>query len=245
VRFLLGGALLLTCCVASAGDQLVAEPAHAAGKLLARPRRPTAPATQTGTQRLESGSLVHVPSSYQPGRPVPLFLVLHGAGGRGERILGRIRDAADKAGVIVLAPDSRGQTWDVMRGEYGPDVAWIDRALGQVFDRYDVDPGRLIIGGFSDGASYALSLGPTNGRLFSRIVAFSPGFAAPGAVDGRPRIFVSHGTRDEILPIDRTSRRLVPDFRAKGYDVHYIEFDDGHRLLEETVNAAFEWLADK
>ena len=33
--------------------------------------------------------------------------------------------------------------------------------------------------GFSDGASYALSLGAANGDLFTHIAAFSPGFMRP------------------------------------------------------------------
>jgi predicted esterase len=87
---------------------------------------------------------------------------------------------ADEAGLVLLAPESRGTTWDVLRGGYGPDVAFIDRALEQTFGRYAVDPRRLAVGGFSDGASYALSLGITNGDLFGHVLAFSPGFMAPG-----------------------------------------------------------------
>jgi hypothetical protein len=58
-----------------------------------------------------------------------------------------------------------------------------------------VDPTRLAVGGFSDGTSYALSLGLTNGDLFSHVLAFSPGFAVPARRRGRPRLFLSHGAR--------------------------------------------------
>jgi predicted esterase len=40
-----------------------------------------------------------------------------------------------------------------------PDVALIDQALSEIFNRYMVDASRLALGGFSDGASYALALG--------------------------------------------------------------------------------------
>jgi len=36
---------------------------------------------------------------------------------------------ADAHGLILLAPDSRGVTWDVIRGAYGPDVRLIAAAL--------------------------------------------------------------------------------------------------------------------
>jgi phospholipase/carboxylesterase len=116
-------------------------------------------------------------------------------------------------------PESRGQSWDVIRGGFGPDVAFLDAALRRAFDALPVDPARIAIGGFSDGASYALTLGLANGDLFARILAFSPGFAAPPGTIGRPSVFISHGRSDEVLPIGPCSRRLVPRLRAAGYDL--------------------------
>ena len=88
-----------------------------------------------------------------------------------------------------------------------------------MFSRYAVEPLRLAVCGSSDGASYALSLGPTNGDLFTHVIAFSPGFASTEQRSSAPDIFVSHGTEDEVLPIDDTSRRIVPRLRLEGYDV--------------------------
>ena len=122
---------------------------------------------------------------------------------------------------------SRGPTWDLIpnRGRYGPDVAAIDRALGQAFSRCAVDPERVGVGCHSDGASFALSLVLANGDLFSHVLAFSPGFLAPTGQRGSPRIFVSHGTRDGWLPIDSCSHRIVPRLERAGYEVRYREFD--------------------
>src|SRR6185312_17238913 len=100
----------------------------------------------------------------------------------------------------VLAPNSRDKTWDAIGGSFGVDVAHLNRALERVFEKVAIDPARLAIGGFSDGASYAISLGLINGDLFNSIVAFSPGFVIDGTPHGTPRIFISHGTRDHILP---------------------------------------------
>src|SRR2546425_904676 len=79
--------------------------------------------------------------------------------GSGEGVLRRVGQAADEAGVVVLSPDSRGSTWDAIRDGFGPDVTFLNRALARVFDTVSVDPARIAVGGFSDGASYALSLG--------------------------------------------------------------------------------------
>ena len=160
----------------------------------------------------ERDGAIYVPRVHQPGRPSPLAVMLHGAGGNGDRM--RFTFAlADEFGMTVLAPDSRGGTWDFVRGGFGPDVAFIGAALQHVFDHVAVDPKHLAIGGFSDGASYALSLGLANGRLFTHVLAFSPGFIVRTRVRGRPRIFVSHGAADRVLPINQTSRRIVADLK--------------------------------
>lgn len=186
-------------------------------------------------------SYLYVPTGYRAERPAPLVLMLHGAGGHAHHGLAPLLDLADAAGIILLAPASRHQTWDIIVGRYGPDVALIDRALGSTFERYAVDPECLAVGGFSDGASYALSLGITNGDLFTHVVAFSPGFMAPAAQHGRPRVFISHGTDDGVLPIDRCSRRVVPELRRAGYEVRYDEFRGGHVVPPETAREAVEW----
>ena len=164
-----------------------------------------------------------------------------GAAGSAKRVIDHYRDAADKFGFIILAPDSRERTWDVVRGEFGPDIEFIDRALDRVFTQYTIDTRHLAVGGFSDGASYALSLGITNGDLFTHVLAFSPGFAVPAARRGSPRFFISHGTKDEILPIDRTSRRMVSGLRAAGYTVEYVEFDGPHTVSSAVADRAFQW----
>src|SRR5688500_10592739 len=126
-----------------------------------------------------------------------------------------------------------------IRGGFVTDVEMLDRTLARVFETVAVDPARIAIGGFSDGATYALSLGLINGDLFRRIVAFSPGFVVDGAWAGRPTCFVSHGVADATLPIDRCSRRIVADLRRRGYDVTFREFDGGHEMPDAIMKAGF------
>jgi len=186
--------------------------------------------------------IVYVPSTYNATVPAPLILMLHGAGQDAEIGIRPFLPLADAAGAILLAPDSRGRTWDFLYGPYGADVAFIDRALTYIFDRCAVDPARITIEGFSDGASYALSLGITNGDLFSRIIAFSPCILAPAATVGRPRIFISHGTADQILPIDNCGRRLFARLTNAGYQVDFHEFKGPHAVARDVAIAALQWL---
>ncbi len=186
--------------------------------------------------------LLYVPESYAPERPAPLIVMLHGAGGAASRSIDPLIGLAEECGLILLAPDSRGRTWDVVLGGYGPDVAFIDRALRHVFDRYAVSPAHLAIAGFSDGASYALSLGIMNGALFSHIIAFSPGFSVPVVQQGEPAIFISHGTADEVLPVERCGRRLRRILAEGGYNVHYHEFEGAHTIPAAIAREAVAWL---
>src|SRR5215216_6301116 len=161
--------------------------------------------------------------------------------------LAQLRGHADEAGLVLLAPGSHGSTWDsiLSSGRYGPDIATIDRALDHAFSRCAVDPERVGVGGYSDGASYALSLGLANGDLFSHVLAFSPGFLAPTGRTGSPRIFVSHGTQDGWLPIDSCSRRIVPRLEHAGYGVRYREFEGGHVVPPAIAREAAIWFANR
>ena len=221
------------------------------GRLRARPAAagPAGEGPPVGLRSLGAGApargdrLLYVPDSCRAGRPAPMAVLLHGAGGEARATLDLLRPLADATGIILLAPTSREYTWDVIVGGYGPDVEVIDGALGEAFSRCAVDPSRLAVGGFSDGASYALSLGIDNGDLFTDVLAFSPGFMAPSGRVGSPRFFVSHGTRDRVLPIGRCSRRIVPQLERAGYEVAYREFDGGHTVPPEIALEAAGRLA--
>src|SRR5262249_25951476 len=100
-------------------------------QLTARPKAGVAASLASGPLGLanvERDGVVQVPST-MPDGPVPLLLFLHGATQSGTGMLRRIGPLADQAGVAVLAPDSRGTTWDAIRERFGDDVAFLNRAL--------------------------------------------------------------------------------------------------------------------
>ncbi len=237
---------LSVAVVAAGGEPGVSADAEAA-RLRARPapRLDTEP-TGPGVHPLGLGGardgVVLVPPGVHADRPAPLLVFLHGAGGDGARAARLVEPLAAAVGAIVLAPDSRRATWDVILGGFGPDVAFLDAALARVFETCAVDPARIAIAGFSDGASYALTLALANGELFSAAVAFSPGFALPPARQGTPRLFVSHGEWDRVLPVAMTSRRIVVRLEEQGYEVRYLEFDGGHEVPREIAAQAMAWL---
>jgi phospholipase/carboxylesterase len=191
------------------------------------------------TLQLGSGRPARMRVTAGTGRKA-LVVVLHGAGGSAADGL-RAFSTWTAPGLVLVAPASKGSTWSALRGT-DADLATVNAALARAYARCRIDSRRIAIGGFSDGATYALSLGVASGDLFRSVVAFSPGGIVGGAGQaGRPRFFVSHGTRDPILPIGRTSNAIVRQLRDAGYPVTYRRFGGGHEIPRDVGKAAQRW----
>ena len=186
-------------------------------------------------------AILQVPKNV--GSPLPLLVMLHGAGQNATDMFWYLGSTPEDTKVAVVAPNSRAQTWDAIHGPFGEDVEFLDRAIGRVFETVSIDPARLAIGGFSDGASYAISLGLINGDLFKRVIGFSPGFVVYRTAEGQPAVFISHGTRDRILPINSCGLSIALELKRRGYQTNFREFDGGHEIPESIAREGLSWLA--
>jgi predicted esterase len=152
------------------------------------------------------------------------------------------REAANEAGVAILAPYSVADTWDGVHGAYDKDIASLDVMLQWFFHHIPVHPASVTMSGFSDGAVYALAVGRANGSLFKRIVAYSPHSLLETDVQGLPPVLISHGTSDQLVPWDVSAEHIVPQLRERGHEVEFASFDGGHAvplaLIRETVEVA-------
>lgn len=236
--------LLVFCSVAAV--------CAAQSERLVIPASPPSETARPGLQRLGGmhGGMLYLPASYRPSEPLPLLVLLHHSGGTSgawfsgghKELPASFSTIADAQRFIILAPDSPGNTWGAGTRSFGTDVAQINRTLEAAFRRCAIDRKRMALGGFSDGASYALSLGIANGDLFPNVIAFSPGFFIGKPRRGNPRIFISHGREDNVLPIDDTSGKFVPRLKEAGYNVEFDEFNGGHEVPIAVVNHAIRWL---
>ena len=202
--------------------------------------------TSSGLHALGLGTprdgVLYVPESRDASRPAPLVLMLHGAGRNAHDAIQPFRRLADVQGMVLLAPDARTGEWDLLDGGFGPDVDFIDHALARAFQLCAIDSRRVAIEGFSDGASYALSLGLRNADLFTHEIAYSPGFMTIPSGTGQPKVFVSHGNGDLILPAARCSHRIVARLERDRYDVTFREFPGGHSVPAGIAGEAVTWL---
>jgi phospholipase/carboxylesterase len=206
---------------------------------------PDKPALPAGRHALgiadERDAVLVVPQGLKADRPVPLLVMFHGAGGSADKVLPFLNDHAQQRGFLLLLPQSQFPTWDLVIGGNGPDLERLEQALGEVASRFRVDPARLGFAGFSDGGSYALSAGVTNGDIASHVMVFSAGFMSVFKQNGSPRIFIAHGLEDEQLPIETSARPHVARLKAAGYDVTAVEFRGPHHIAPAVVTLAMDF----
>jgi phospholipase/carboxylesterase len=215
------------------------------GRLSLRRGPPIAPPLAPGLHDLgiadTRDALLLVPDGIDPQRPTALMVLFHGGGGSAAKILPMMRRHALDRRFLLLLPQSVFPTWDLVIGGNGPDRETLEKALGSVTDRFAIDPNRLAFAGHSDGGSYALSLGLTNGDIVSHVIASSAGFMSVLMQTGAPRVFISHGTADEQIPIDRSGRVHAKALKDAGYDVTYKEYDGPHKYDESVVSHAVDF----
>jgi polyhydroxybutyrate depolymerase len=129
--------------------------------------------------------LIHIPSSYDSGKTVPLLIVLHGGGGTGRNMvnltLHGFDNLSDENGFVVIYPDGIEKHWnDGRRGEETgyraqkenvDDVGFISALIDHLVNILNIDPKRIYITGMSNGAMMTYRLGC---ELSGKIAAIAP-----------------------------------------------------------------------
>lgn len=185
---------------------------------------------------------MYVPESYDPDVPATLLVALHG---RGMNVEGwqAFSSYCDETGMILLAPESRDRSWDLtITGFFGVDVIFLSLAIDHVLARCNIDSSRIGLMGISDGGTYALSLGASNGDFFTHIISVAPGFFSPGReLRGSPLIWLAHGLSDEVFDEEYSHYEILPELREQEYTVQYVQFEGGHEFPPAVQEQAMDW----
>ncbi|MGV3741338.1 MAG: alpha/beta hydrolase [Burkholderiaceae bacterium] len=189
----------------------------------------------------ERDAMLLVPDGLDASANVPLLVMFHGAGGFPEKVLPFLERHAQERGFLLLLPHSMLPTWDIVIGGNGPDLERLNKALTKVSSHFRIDPKHFGFAGFSDGGSYSLSTGITNGDLVSHVIVFSGGFMSVFIQQGMPKVFIAHGLIDEQLPIETSGRAHANKLKAAGYEVEYVEFDGLHIIHPPVVEQAMDF----
>lgn len=222
------------------------DPAFAlTGRLTFRHCKPSAPPLPPGRHDLglfpERDYVLIVPEGIDATDPTPLMVMFHGGGGSAEKILPVMKQHAEDNRFLLLVPQSLLPTWDIVIAGNGPDRERLDIALAEIASRFTLDPARFAFAGHSDGGSYALSNGLCNGDVVTHVLAFSAGFMTVLHQEGSPRVFIAHGSNDEVTPVETAGRAHAARLKQAGYDVVYIEHDGPHKSQPHIVEAAVKY----
>jgi phospholipase/carboxylesterase len=193
--------------------------------------------------------------------PAPLLVMLHGAGQQPAAMIEAVRTEATKRGIVVFAPKSVRETWDVvdlaqedqsghdfrvMQSPYSRsrDAALLRTAIANVQKQVPIDPKRIVVAGYSDGASMALAVGLDRRVPASSVLAFAPGIpVVPSQLAAGRKAIIAHGRQDPVIPFNADCHEIARPLRDQGVDVRFRPFDGGHEfpagILHEMLDAAF------
>lgn len=180
---------------------------------------------------------------------LPLLLVLHGCWpNRTEQDMAcnafAFRELSQRFGAAVLVPYALQHTWDFVmsQGRASADDDFLSFAINEARSLHRINDSKISVMGFSDGASFGLSLAVANPNLFDAAMLWAAGFCVPppsplarppeGSA-GVPRLFLWHGTEDQVFDIDTISKPLRDRLLEAGYEVDYRAEEGGRHICPQ------------
>lgn len=163
--------------------------------------------------------ILYVPKSYDPAKPTPLVISLHGGSvwPAVQRDTSRWNMAADKHGVIVAYPMGRGvfPAWQMRIREPGQprDVRFIADLIDRVAAAYNIDQRRIYADGLSNGAGMAFVLSCALSDRIAAVGMVASALLIPFescANDHPVPMIAFHGTHDPVAPYDGGTSWVAP-----------------------------------
>lgn len=198
----------------------------------------------------EHRAVLLTPSEIDPDRRYPLITVLHGAGRQDEMLVKVCRGEPEARNALFLVPRSIQPTWDLIVGGGRPDLDFLEFAYDLIYRRYPVDERRQAMIGYSDGASYALSIGLSNPNIFRAVMAWAAGFVAYDYSfvkedDPKPELLLEYGTHDEVFSFQQVALPMRASLEEAGYRVEF-RVDEGGRHWPSGYfqREALDWFAE-
>ena len=188
------------------------------------------------------------------GRRGPAVVMVHGWLGN-ENVMSIFERTLPPAVVIVspraplaMGPDSFG--WFTLEDDpasFAAGLAALAAFVGDLPQAYPIDPARILLMGFSQGAAMSFSLllsEPSRVAAVAGLAGFLPSEAKPWATPGRlsgQSVFIAHGAKDETVPA-ALAQAAAHTLRTAGADVTYTEYDTGHKLNAQGTRDLKAWV---
>lgn len=144
---------------------------------------------------------VKEPDDWDGTSPLPVLLHFHGWMRQGTLIVkhGRISGATRRRGVLLLAPNGNGKTWDFWDSDTD-DVAFAAAVIEDAARRYPIDRSRIYVSGYSYGSAMAWRYACENGNGVAALLAVSGSIRQTEDCPQAPReVRHVHGTSDTVM----------------------------------------------
>ena len=192
---------------------------------------------QTNGKIVSSGQertyLIHVPLTYNPAKPTPLVISIHGFAEwpAHQMQISGWNELADKYGFIVVYPSGTGfpRRWQTS-GDSMLDVIFISDLIDELERQYNIDPARVYANGLSNGGGMSYLLGCTLSNRISAVGSVSGAYTYPldECRPSRPVPMIAfHGTSDSIVPYQGETARAfevplpnIPDWMAARAEIN-------------------------
>ncbi|WP_254509023.1 extracellular catalytic domain type 1 short-chain-length polyhydroxyalkanoate depolymerase [Anatilimnocola floriformis] len=175
--------------------------------------------------------LVHVPKDYDPKKPSPVVITLHGLAMDGSMMVwfSGLNKKSDEAGFIVVYPSGTGLgpfcSWNAggfrrkMAEGGADDVAFIGKLLDELSTLVKVDEKRVYACGMSNGGMMCYRLAA---ELSDRIAAIAPVAGTIAIDDSKPKrpvpVMHFHGSKDNIVPFEMKKSKSPSFIKLKGVE---------------------------
>ncbi len=154
------------------------------------------------------------PPGWDGQRPIAATIFFHGWQSSAEAFA---QDAAFTAsfaaeGVMLVLPDGINKTWahQGSPSQARDEIAFMDAVRADMLARWPIDPGRILVTGFSQGGSMVWDLACRRGRDYHAFVAVAGAFWEPmpdRCTGGPVDLLHIHGTADPVVPMAGRSIR--------------------------------------
>ncbi len=155
---------------------------------------------------------VYVPEGYDPETPMPMVLILHGAGGTGAGTaeFTDFNTLADREGFIAVYPQGYRGAWNDARPDAQVqrvnDVGFLNAIIRFLTERLSVDTSRIYAAGYSMGGMMAFRLGcqlPDTIAAVASVASTFPAYQLDACLFADPvPVLVIQGTDDDVIPIE-------------------------------------------
>ena len=201
------------------------------------------------------------PDGFNAELSYPLVILLHGFGASMDDLAG-LCPAIDRQGYIYACPNAPlefqlgpgviGYGWTPPRSEGTAEdtrrvLEQLDVSIDEIIEQYHVAQGRALLMGFSQGGGMTYRYGLSEPGKFAGLAALSCYLPEPEEMRSRlPKertqpIFISHGTHDEMAPVDM-ARRARDFLQEEGYTLSYNEYPISHEISEHVMADLVPWI---